>query len=231
MVEGSGLENRRRFTPTGVRIPHPPPLFPSPNRCLLKAPFCDEMRPCASIIFFGLFVLSLLPACEQSLEAQFNDDRKKYAYLIPTLPPPSAQLPVIGAPSDIGTESELLMVWRTQAFYWGYALESMGAELVMREGDIPLLVDLDAARIIWGPYRDSLMDEWCVISPLDDFNPDWSLGGSGQPFERSYGRLGADQLELLVEGELWLQLGTTGTETIRGLAFWDREQMLAQACH
>ena len=26
------------------------------------------------------------------------------------------------------------MVWRTQAFYWGYALESMGAELVMREG-------------------------------------------------------------------------------------------------
>ena len=63
------------------------------------------------------------------------------------------------------------MVWRTQAFYWGYALESMGAELVAREGDIPLLVDLDAARIIWGPYRDSLIDEWCVISPLEDFNP------------------------------------------------------------
>ena len=178
--------------------------------------------------FFGLMVFSLLPACEQSLEAQFNDDRKKYAHLIPTLPPPTAQLPVIGAPSDIGTESELLMVWRTQAFYWGYALESMGAELAAREGDIPLLVDLDAARIIWGPYRDSLIDEWCVISPLEDFNPEWSLGGSGQPFERSYGRLGANQLELLAEGELWLQLGTSGTETIRGLAFWDREEMLAQ---
>ena len=182
------------------------------------------MRP----LFFFVFIVvcSLLSGCDVSSEAQLNADRKKYDFLIPTLPPLEIALPALGPPSDIGSESELLTNWRTQAFYWSYALEALRGELVIRETDTPLLVDLEAERIVWGPYRESSIDEWCVVSPLEAYNPDWSLGAEGQPFERSYGRLGAESLELLAEGQPWLQLGTRGQEElVRGLAFWDQREM------
>ena len=78
--------------------------------------------------------LACFPLVSSHLKLNLTTIEKSTCTSFQRFPPPSAQLPVIGAPSDIGTESELLMVWRTQAFYWGYALESMGAELVMREG-------------------------------------------------------------------------------------------------
>ena len=184
------------------------------------------MRPLISLLL--LVVCALCVGCDVSSEAQLNADRKKYEYLIPTLPSSDVALPALGPPSDIGSESALLTNWRTQAFYWDYALRAFATELTVREVDTPLLVDLAAERIVWGPYRDSAADEWCVVSPLEDYNPEWVLGAEGQPFERSYGRLVAERLELLAEGQVWLQLGIRGQEIVRGLAFWDQREMREQ---
>ena len=180
------------------------------------------------VCFSLTLIMTISFGCDVSSEAQLNADRQKYDFLIPVYPSAEIALPDLGSASDIGTQSELLMAWRTQAYYWGYAFEAFGLELVAREMDTPLLVDLDAERIVWGPYREGLIDEWSLVSPLEDYNPDWSLGAQGQPFERAYGRLGAIRLELLAEGVPWIQLAIRGERSLRSLAFWDQNEMLAQ---
>ena len=184
------------------------------------------MRLLQPMLLFAILVSPI--ACDVSLEAQLNAEREKYDFLIPTLPSLDSALPTLGPASDIGSESTLITNWRTQAFYWSYALESLAGALSVREADTPLLVDLAAQRIVWGPYRDGFVDEWCVVSPLEDYNPDWTMGEPGQPFERSYGRLTAERLELLAEGRPWIQHGTRGDDLRRGLTFWDRKEMRLQ---
>ena len=101
------------------------------------------------MLLFAILVSPL--ACDVSLEAQLNAEREKYDFLIPTLPSLDSALPTLGPASDIGSESTLITNWRTQTFYWTYALESLAAALNVREADTPLLVDLAAQRIVWGP--------------------------------------------------------------------------------
>ena len=191
----------------------------------------DEMRPMTRSILGAVGLVALLAhvaACEVPEGKRITESRSEYQHLIPAMPTLALALPAVTVPPTRVEESQLLSSWRGQFAYWQFAIESIFEELQKRDTDIPLIVDLQAERIVWGPYRSASVDEWCVVAPLDGYRADWTLETDGQPFNRSFARVGASALEELLSGEIWLQLGTRDVDlgSTRGLAFWDRLRMI-----